>query len=263
MDNIYTHLVRIAKSDRTQRLNTITDILTECGICHRLQHFETSTNAVISYSGHNDFDIIFIAHHDIASGTIQGANDNTASVAVLIALSEWLQTQNLHYNTHIAFTDHEERIGAMLSENVTNEDRFRIITSIGSYQLLKTFSAARVKAVINLEMSGIGDRVFIAESSGNVPCSAALNSRIAAAADQLRIRHSSVRISNSDLLSAHVRKMHGTVIGALPAGEYVKFGSYPVPQAWATMHTPQDTIDKIEQPALEMMLTLLKTIVDK
>jgi Zn-dependent M28 family amino/carboxypeptidase len=261
MNNIYQHLIRIAKSERSQRLAAITNILNEQNIPYRVQNFDSGKNIIITFSGRSDLDMIFMAHHDIASGTMQGANDNTASVAILIALSEWLKTQNLHYNIHIALTDHEERIGAMLSENVSNEDRFRIITSVGSYQLLKTFSPARVRAVINLEMSGIGDKLFFAESSGNVPCSASLNSRLAEAADILHIPHSSIKISNSDLLSVHVRKMCGTVIGALPSSENVKFGSYDIPKEWATMHSPQDTVDKIDTDSMNMILNFLKQII--
>ncbi|MBP5706966.1 MAG: M28 family peptidase, partial [Spirochaetales bacterium] len=158
MNSIYNNLVRIAKSDRNKRLSVIAEILGESDIPYRLQDFGTGTNLVTTCGGRSDLDVILMAHHDIASGTVQGANDNTASVAILIAMAEWLKTQNLHYNIHIAFTDHEEQIGAMLSETVSNEDRFRIITGIGSYQLLKTFSPTRVRAVFNLEMCGIGDR---------------------------------------------------------------------------------------------------------
>ena len=103
----------------------ITDILNEKIIPYRVQNFDTGTNVIITLGGRSDLDMIFMAHHDIAGGTIQGANDNTASVAILISLAEWLKTQNLHYNIHIAFTDHEERIGAMLSDTVTNDDRFQ------------------------------------------------------------------------------------------------------------------------------------------
>ncbi len=261
MNNIYQHLIRIAKSERSQRLTVITNILDEQNIPYRVQNFDSGKNVIITFSGRCDLDMIFMAHHDIASDTVQGANDNTASVAILIALAEWLKTENLHYNIHIALTDHEERIGAMLSDNVTNEDRFRIITSIGSYQLLKTFSPTRVKAVINLEMSGIGDKIFLADSSGNVPCTQTLNDMLADIAASQNIPTCRTAISNSDLLSVHIRKMHGTVIGAFPSRNKVKFGSFDIPSQWATMHSPQDTIDKIEPETLEMMERFVKGII--
>lgn len=262
MNAIFQNLKKIAKSPRESRVFAITNILDEINVRYKIENDNNLTNIHISYNGKKTKKLILIAHHDIAKGTFQGANDNTASVAVLISVADWLKTHMSEYSVEIGLVDNEEYLGALFAKNISKEDKLRIAVSIGSYIFLKQFRPDDVKCVLNFEMSGIGSGIFLASSSGNIPCTPWLNNKLESLASLSGIPCSRLSISNSDLLSAYIHKMPATVIGALPRSEMINHNGILIPHEWATMHTPQDTADKIDENSLTMMEIFIRNVIN-
>jgi hypothetical protein len=55
--------------------------------------------------------------------------------------------------------------------------------------------------------------------------------------------------------------MPATVIGALPQSPMIEHNGILIPRDWATMHTPQDTSDKIDENSLTMMETFVRSVI--
>lgn len=230
----------IAKIDKLDRFNAIIGILKENDIKYRIQGLrerDSIGNIVVEYNEGEDEKIVVGAHYDNVEGT-PGANDNASACSILLNLIIDLKDTNKHIE--FVFFDLEEYGG------------------IGSYDYIKRNNTP-IKLCINLDMCGIGDSIVL----------------------------SSDYVNNNDYLDIF-NKYDVTIVRKLPPGDgllfienriptlyvinsckcdidwyknyYKGFNRY-YPDSIKTMHTPYDTIDKINYKELEEIKNFIKEII--
>lgn len=224
----------------------------------------------------NSREILFLAHHDIAPQTNEGANDNSSSVAVLLQSALRLQNSSPPpCKIKLVFNDTEEILGGLLNRTI-NKDRIKeIIINSGAFQYLKHHpEKEQIEAIYILELCGIGDSLFIAESSGNIICDNELNSFLESCAEKEGFRHTRLPLLSSDMIGVNLCALRGTVLGAVPYHEaraylqdYKKGGGKKiiystVPAAWKNIHTPKDNLFAINERALNMIYRFIGIIID-
>lgn len=222
----------------------------------------------IEFSVSNDKtkqDIIFFAHHDISLKTNEGANDNTSSVAVLLALAKIIAGKTFAYNIRFVFTDNEELLGA-LSASTTPDELQRIMPHVGSFMYLSKYADKRnIRHVIVTELLGIGDAVYIASQSGNVVTDVGLNRKISEIARDENFPTVQLKLPSTDMLSVKVFGLSGTVVGAIPyyqAQNYVRQANR-LPAVWQNIHSEKDNLFAVQENALEMMQAFLLCLINK
>lgn len=216
----------------------------------------------IEFSTSNDAtkqDIVFFAHHDISLKTNEGANDNASSVAVLLALAKTIVGKTFAYNIRFVFTDNEELLGA-ISGAITPEKLQKIMPHVGSYMYLNKLSNKKnIRHIIVMELSGIGDSVYIAQQSGNVMTDPELNKKLFDIAQRNNFQVIQLKLPSTDMLSVKVFGISGTVVGAIP---YYQAKNYLVqknqlPAVWQNIHSEKDNLFSIQDKALEMVKDFL------
>ena len=217
----------------------------------------------------SDQRVIFFAHHDISNQTNEGANDNSSSVVVLLNLALFLKEHPPKLTVHLVFNDTEEILGALLNKNISLFALHKIVANAGSYHFLKKFAYKElIQGIFILELSGIGDAIFISESSGNVIADQQLNHFTEDLMKKNKIPSIIIPILSSDLISAHVHQLPGTVIGAIPyqqaqffmteinknrkKGHHFFFYEQ-IPAVWKNIHSQRDTIYTIQEKALQLV----------
>lgn len=222
----------------------------------------------IEFSVSNDKakqDILFFAHHDISLKTDEGANDNTSSVAVLLALAKIIAGQTFAYNIRFVFTDNEELLGA-LSPSTTPDKLQQIMPHVGSFMYLSKFADKKnIRHIIVTELLGIGDAVYVASQSGNVMTDADLNRKIFEIAWADNFQAVPLKLPSTDMLSVKVFGLSGTVVGAIPyyqAQNYVRQANQ-LPAVWQNIHSEKDNLFAIQENALEMMKAFLLCLIKK
>lgn len=267
----------LCASGSRRRVAYIKSYLALNGVAYNEQQFNSHiTNIEVTIEGHDSSkEILFLAHHDIAPQTKEGANDNSSSVAVLLQTACTLQAQRPPCTVRLIFNDTEEILGGLLDRRAGREQIERIITNSGAFHYLKNHPYRnRIEAVYILELSGIGDSLFIAESSANIPCNSELNRGVERDAVTAGYRTTSIPILSSDMIGVSLCGLKGTVFGAVPYHEaraylddYRKGGTkkisyHTIPAAWKNMHTSRDNLFAINERALTMIYRTVKAIID-
>ncbi|HOV15277.1 MAG TPA: M28 family peptidase, partial [Spirochaetota bacterium] len=214
-------LKNLVKTDRNNRANFIVDYIKSINEKVNIFSYKNGKNIeFIKYGQNRDKDIIFFSHYDISKETMDGANDNSSSVAVLLKLIEYLNHVNPYYNIRLIFNDKEEILGALLNKNLDLTDLSKIITNVGSFQYLKSFTNKNnILAIFNLELSGIGDVLYFATKSGLVNCNENLINFLEFVSKKENIKYLKLPILNSDMISIHTLSLKGVVYGAIPEYE--------------------------------------------
>ena len=247
-----------------KRIEYITNFLRENNIIHNIQKYFDGINIEIIKKGKNiNKEIIFFAHHDIYNNSIEGANDNTSSVAVLLFLAKFLYFYEPYYTINIVFNDFEELIGGIFSQSNSKEKINKIIKKIGSFQYLKNKISLRKSYVtFILELSGIGNCLYFADKSGNIICDFNLNSFLAKIAQKLNFKYLKIPISLSDIISSNYFGIKGTVFGSIPlidGKNYINelnskgFCKEIYPYVWKKNHTSMDKYYSIQEKSLNMV----------
>ena len=245
----------------------ILEYLTSLGLCHVVQEYSTGQKNIEFFTSNDETkqDIIFFAHHDISLKTNEGANDNTSSVAVLLALAKQICSRAFAYNVRFVFTDNEELLGA-LSPSITAEKLQLIMPHVGSYMYLNKFpDKERIRHIIVMELSGVGDSVYVASQSGNVMTDASLNKKLLGIAERNNFQSVQLKLPSTDMLSVKVFNLSGTVIGVIP---YYQAQNYltqekQLPTVWRNIHSEKDNLFAIQDKALEMMKSFLLHILEE
>ena len=174
--------------------------------------------------------LVIGAHYDAVPES-PGANDNGAAVIQLLTAAKLLQervaTGEPEPNVTFCFWDHEELFGS---------------PCMGSKVFLENHRHTLPKKAVVFDVSGRGD-FFV---SGGDPAGLApgLPSRPTPPSDNLiLLRHG----------------IPSTLVCALPAGEW----SSQSPATWQTLHTKQDTPDRIETGTLERGAQLILDMVGR
>lgn len=142
----YTYLEALAQKDPDARRHALASVLETEGLSYTLQEEEPGfgqprgiVNYLLSPWG-KEPGLLFCAHYDAVPGSF-GANDNAASLCILIALAKELKARSLP--ARFAFFDGEE------SGNT------------GSRLYVSQAEKAALTGVINLDVCGFGDTIAL------------------------------------------------------------------------------------------------------
>lgn len=262
----------ICEAGTGKRVEYIINFLRENNINHNIIKYLDGLNIEIVKKGINiNKEIIFFAHHDVYNNSIEGANDNSSSVAVLLNIAKFLYFYKPYYTINIVFNDYEELIGGIFSLNNSKDKIDKIIKKIGSFQYLnKKISLKKSYIAFIVELSGIGDSLYFADKSGNISCDHKLNVFLENIAKNLNFKYLNIPISLSDIISSNYFGIKGTVFGSIPYIEgrnYINelnnkgFSKDIYPHVWKKNHTSMDKYYSIQEKSLNMVFDFLVEII--
>jgi len=272
--HIKTIVKELCETDRKKRVQYILNFLRQNNISFNIQTISSdSINIEVIRAGKKkDQEIIFLAHYDVFNDITEGANDNVSSVAVLLSLTKFLYFYEPEYTIKIIFNDSEEILGAIEDKNNSFINNLAILEKIGSYRYLKNEDKNKVKMVIILELSGIGDSIYFSSSSGGIECDERIIGFLKTLSDSEDIKSLTIPISLTDYFSVDYFGFRGTVIGAIPyiEGKYYmenigKTGSIKenYPHVWKKNHTGFDKYFSIQEKSLDMIYNFSVRIIEK
>lgn len=143
---LITHLEALAQKDPDQRRQALAQVLKDEGLSYRLQEEEAgfkNPRGVINYlltPWQDTASLLFTAHYDAVPGSF-GANDNGASLCILIALARELKARN--HPARFAFFDGEEQ------------------GNTGSRLYVSQMDRSSITGVVNLDVCGFGDTLAV------------------------------------------------------------------------------------------------------
>lgn len=220
----------------------------------KLNHFLIRPGNGRSYSSGEPVKTL-TAHYDRYPGS-PGANDNGASVIQLLDLARFLKGVDYTHNCQILLTDGEEIRGEADS------------TEQGSYRLARLFSQGGFTdtVIIILDMCGLGDTMVY--STGSQKIRGRLSRREEALFKPLLdfiptySRGKSLnRIERfSDDLGFLHHGFNTLQISLLPWKERDYLSRDEIPPSWRTMHTGEDSPDKLENYSFRIMEGFLKSL---
>ncbi len=210
--------------------------------------------------------VILVAHYDRVKGA-PGANDNGASVANLLLLLERVKTlgeRALWPEIRVIFTDGEE-----LSEGMRPDEQ-------GAFELGKFLKKTRLAGAfyLVLDMTGIGDTVVLGRSvqplveRNGTQLDPMIKNYLAA--NRLIAKKVLAGIHEGFLLEAHtpfsddlgllMAGITSCQISLLPRKQAELYKREPepnLPNAWRTMHTPEDKPDNLWPQSFAVVQDLL------
>lgn len=238
----------------------IINYLESKNIMFNIQKFNGFRNIEVVFPGKFEKSILFSAHFDISTNTIQGANDNTSSVAVLLTLCDILKNQNYQLNktVRILFNDNEELLGSFYTPDILKSKLKDIINNTGMYNYMKVNHTLIEESYI-LELSGYGDSFFVANKSGGIKTDVELNMKIYHYTNENCFFLSTP--STDHITSFFFDNLKSTVVGKINSNEAENWKNYKKkPLSWERIHTKNDTIDYINENSLLSMLNLIHRI---
>lgn len=150
--NLKQDLVLLAQKDPDERRAALRALLDERGFSYVVQEEAPGPNVprgLVNYIVNPNIEephLLFCAHHDAVLGSF-GANDNAASICILLKLAETLAEKKIP--AEFAFFDAEENRCA------------------GSKLYVSKMKRERITGVINLDICGFGDTIAVAARGGN------------------------------------------------------------------------------------------------
>lgn len=133
------YIERIAVCGNNNRREAIIKILESLNVNYKIVG-TTTKNIVVSFNESNNR-IVIGAHYDAATEVCPGANDNASSCVVLLNLIE--SFKNTLLSIDFVFFDKEEQL------------------FIGSKEYIEIIGSSNIKAMINLDMCGLGNNIVI------------------------------------------------------------------------------------------------------
>lgn len=252
------------------RINFIIDYLVKQNIEHFINNYTFGKNIIVEKNNiFSQKKLIIMAHHDVLNPDFENANDNSSSVAVLLKVAEYFKSYNLKCSLKIVFNDNEELLGGLLIKDSPISYLENILEKSGSFVELKKEKESSNKKidVLILELSGIGEGVFIAESSGLIQCNSNLNKKLVDIAEKYNFKYSLIPVPMSDYISVHTLKLSGTVIGAIPYFEIEEYRKKKsnnfYSSSWRRNHTSFDIVDAISEKSLNMIYTFLIKFIEE
>jgi len=233
--------------DNAARESAVAAWLTARGVPftrHRFATFEGRGDNYIVDLGGGDRTLVLVAHHDAVPGS-PGANDNAASVAILLALLERLAAAPpSRLRVRLLFTACEE------------------LGYLGARVYVREASMDRIAGVVSLELCGMGDALAIWDAATQTPflrtVRGALES-VGRRADETyhvvgRIPVyglTVVPVAEADALRAFVFSPMKSALRAVKRR--------PVP--FDTYHTTRDTLATLDGRALDAVVQALEALV--
>jgi Zn-dependent M28 family amino/carboxypeptidase len=261
-------LAKLQNDTNAGRLAALQGILKERGIPFEVQAFDGGSNVVVTFgtkspgniagdSGGRE--IVVGAHYDavkLQDGTLsRGMVDNGAGVIALAGLAEGLRGKPLRHRVRVVFFDREET------------------GFLGSQAFVAARKPLEIAAAVNVDIVGYGDSLIFGggKKEGNVPVYRALQ-RVCATR-----RLACLEFANfppGDDLSFDAAGVPNISVAFLPAveahqlwlllnGGKEKSGLSKdfVPPILSAIHTPGDTLDKVDPATLERTPGVLLEIV--
>jgi len=261
-------VTEICREPSNKRAAYIQSFLEKNSIFYTLQDFKFGKNIETVKNGTiNDKEIILMCHYDTYNPASESANDNSSSVAILLKLAQYFKKNTPKYTTSLVFNDNEEILGGLSAYSDSIKDVQSILDKSGSYYYLNNHhNKEKILFVIILEMSGIGDSIFIASNSGNFLCNSLINEFCTETAKNFSFLYNVMPVLQSDYISIHIMKLKGTVIGAIPYYDaktyienYKKYGFKKdiYPHTWKKNHTSMDKVSSIQEKSLQMIFNYL------
>ncbi len=254
----------ICETKPEKRIEFIISFLRMNNIFFNIHKFHSGINIEVVRKGQDtSHEIIFFSHHDIFYNISEGANDNTSSVAVMLGIIQFLYFFEPKYTIRIVFNDNEEILGGLLFKSVSKNEIESIIENSGSFQYLKNFEKKEnILGVFILELSGIGDSIYVATRSGNIKCDEKLNDFLCNIAGCNNYKYLKIPIALTDMISIGTLGIKGTVFGAIPFldgknymdrinNKNINYELYPY--VWKKNHTDKDNFYSIQERSLDLI----------
>lgn len=249
-------LARLKQESNAGRLAALKEILSERKIPFEVHTFaggrkdepREGTNLSVAF-GSGPREIVVGAHYDAAQlkdGTLShGMVDNGASVVVLIRVAEALREKKLRHPVRILFFDQEE------------------LGLLGSKAWVAARKSGEVSAAVNLDIAGYGDS--LAYGTGREETSAPVIRGVErVCAERLLDCMRFPKFPPSDDRSFEAAGIPNVSLAFVPRAEahqlWLLLNGGPesglregfAPKIVQTIHTPGDTIDKIEPATLDL-----------
>jgi Zn-dependent M28 family amino/carboxypeptidase len=257
-------LTKLQSDTNAGRLAALREILKERGIPFEVQAFDGGSNVVVTFGAKSPRDIqgreiVVGAHYDavkLKDGTLsRGMVDNGAGVIALAGLAEGLRGKPLRHPVRVVFFDQEEA------------------GLLGSKAFVATRKPAEIAAAVNVDIVGYGDSLIFGggKKEGNAPVYGALQ-KVCAARRLACLEFQS--FPPGDDLSFDAAGVPNISVAFLPAveahqlwlllnggGEKSGLRKDFLPPILSSIHTPGDTLDKVDPATLERTPGVLLEIV--
>jgi hypothetical protein len=246
-------LRRLATADQTARRNALLTLLREIDAPFTLSRQRLGShrpeNIAVKLQEQVGPRLVVGAHYDSVPGST-GANDNGAGVVVLLC---WLRLALAHpprIPLEVVFFDLEE------------------LGQLGSRAYLEQVGAENVRAMLNLDICGVGDTIVVAPRHHieQGPLHQPLQRVASAGACPYQIGD---RLPPGDDLAFERAAIPNISVCMLPwqdreavleTAQAIHQGRWPsdLPTIWETMHNGRrDSIQTIEEPAMQQLFTWL------
>jgi Zn-dependent M28 family amino/carboxypeptidase len=261
---------RLDQPSAEARFDALTALLDERGLTYEIQAFPNpradevgpaeGRNVIVTI-GDGDRDIIVGAHADAAilrDGSLSHAMvDNAAAVVVLTRVAASLEERDLRHRVRLVFFDLEE---------------LRLLGSAHYVGTLDRLERDAVAAMVNLDITGYGDTVIYgpAGGDGNEAVYAAVRQ---ACADGGHACLEFDEFPQSDDRSFQAAGIPNVSLGTLPrveahqmwlllnAGRDSGLSERFAPPIFGTIHTPNDTADKLDAAGMTLAYEMLLGLV--
>ena len=224
----------------------------------RFATFEGSGENFCVEVGRGDRALVLIAHHDAVPGS-PGANDNAASVAVLLSLLERWAAREPRGRVRLLFPACEE------------------VGYLGSRLWVRAHGVSDVRGVLSLELPGVGDSLAVWDAEAATPFLTAVRGAfegLGLRADESYHVIGRIPVFGSDhraFAAAGVPAYGLTTVPAAEADALRQFVFRRVrwalrsavrrPPPFDTYHTPRDTSATLDPTALERLAAALDAVV--
>jgi Zn-dependent M28 family amino/carboxypeptidase len=251
------------QSSNAARLDALQGLLKKRGLTFSLQAFvnnarqrdgrEQGQNVLLDAFGGDGPQIVLGAHLDAVplsgGGHSHGMVDNGAGVVVVTRVAEALRARRLRHRIQVVFFDMEES-GLQ-----------------GSSFLAKSLDRANVHAMVNVDIAGYGDTIMSGPTTAsNAPLHQAV-ARVCAARNYSCLRFGA--FPNSDDRSFQAAGIPAISMAVLPAlqahqvwlllngGKESGLASGFTPAILRTIHTPDDTADKLTAEGMTLIYNVV------
>ena len=250
--------------DNAARESAVAAWLTARGVPftrHRFATFEGRGDNYIVDLGGGDRTLVLVAHHDAVPGS-PGANDNAASVAILLALLERLAAAPpSRLRVRLLFTACEE------------------LGYLGARVYVREASMDRIAGVVSLELCGMGDALAIWDAATETPFLRTVRGAfesVGRRADETYHVVGRIPVFGSDhraFASAGIPAYGLTVVPAAEADALRAFVFSPMKSAFRavkrrpvpfdTYHTARDALVTLDARALDAVVQALEALVQE
>jgi aminopeptidase YwaD len=227
---------------------------------HRFATFEGRGENYVVDVGGGDRTLVLVAHHDAVPGS-PGANDNAASVAILLTLLERWSAAPPRVRVRLLFSACEE------------------LGYLGARAYVRDAALNGIAGVLSLELCGVGDTLAIWDSATETP----FLSRVRGALENLGRRADDsyhvvgrIPVFGSDhraFAAAGIPAYGLTMVPAAEADALRAFVFSPLksafnavkrrPAPFDTYHTTRDALATLDASALDAVVQALEAVIDE